>query len=379
MRNLFLSHVFLRDLSYSAGLLGWVYLFEAGTSITVLCIALCLFRLFESFICMPIAYRAFHVLPTKLLMLSALALKIGFIISFPLAATHTAYLLLTILLLSACDVFYWPTRDNLERLISKGTLPSRIGLVRGVSVVAQAIGFTVSGIALMGGGTIFVWAAAGIALSGLPLLIMRMPRGFSRPSPAPFFSTITEHRTTREFMRSHAVLLISFSAITREVTDYILPLALALLSVELDTIGYLLSAFVILQFAADVIAGYVDGYRRKKMFAVTGLASLALFLGFMFLPHTSLSFFFLLYAVTSGPFMTIVDVYVQQFVSRHLPDVSGGFFIEFVDDTARSLPFFPLLAFPAMLAAPSFVMFVLAAGAVTTAGTVLIGLHRIRD
>jgi hypothetical protein len=312
-------------------------------------------------------------------MLSALALKIGFIISFPLAATHTAYLLLTILLLSACDVLHWPTRDNLERLIAKGTLASRIGFVRGTSVVAQAIGFTVSEIALMGGGAIFVWAAAGIAISALPLLIMRMPRGLSRPSPAAFFSTITEHRTTRAFLRSHAVLLIGFAAITREVTDYILPLALALLSVELSTIGYLSSAFVLLQFAADVIAGYVDGSRRKKIFALTGFASLALFLGFIFLPYTSLSFFFLLYAVTSGPFMTIVDVYVQQFVSRHLPDASGGFFIEFVDDTARSLPFLPLLAFPAMLAAPSFVMFVLGAGALMTAGTVLVGLHKIRD
>ena len=380
MRNLFLSHIFLRDLSYSAGLLGWVYLFESGTPIMVLCVALCLFRLFESFICMPVAYKLFHTIPTKRLLFFALVLKIGFLLSFPLAAEHSLYLLLTILFLSTYDVLYWPTRDNLERLIAKGTLPSRIGLTRGVSVVAHAIGFTIGGLTISTTDpSTFLWAGAGIALSGIPLLLMRMPRGISREAPAPFFTTITEHRKTAAFMRSHAVLLISFAAITKEVTDYILPLALALIALELSEIGYLMSLFVILQFAADVIAGYVDGRRRKKIFALTGFASLILFIGFMFLPYTSLSYFFVMFALSSGPFFTVVDVYVQQYVSRHLPDVSGGFFIEFVDDTARSLPFFPLFAFPAILTAPHLVLFLLAAGAMTTTGTILIGLGKIRD
>lgn len=381
MRTLYLSHVFLRDLSYSVGVLGWVYLFDAGVPLTVLMGALLGFRLFESFVCMPVAHRLAHRYPAKTLLSLSILLQVGIILLFPIAAQWHVFLLLIILFLSLYDVIYWPARDNLERLIAVGSLPSRIGLSRATTVGAQAVGYSLGGLGIVSlGSDTFAWAAVGLTLSGIPLLLLTMPSALSAKTSQPFFTTIMFHKKVPLFVRSHAVLLIASAAITKEITDHLLPIALAFASLDLVEIGYLMGIFVVCHFTADVLAGYAPEKYRHNMFTFFGLFSLALFLIFLTLPHTYLSLFFILLAFFAGPFFTIVDVYVQAFVLRHnIPSISGGFFIEFVDDTARAAPYMLFFVFPLLVSAPAFIFGLLSIGALTTTGTLLVGLKRIRD
>ncbi len=375
-RNLYLVHVLLRDFSYSTALLGWAYLAGIGVGLLPLVLTLGSMRLVEVLFFMPTSHRLALRHNPKLLIGVSLIFQIAYVCSFALASANAWFLILTVLLLSAFDVLYWPARDNIERTIGGGTLSSRVGLSRAFSVIGHALGYTTAGIFLTNSGTdAFLWASIGIGLSFIPILLMHVP--FTRiTTHRPFFKTMFLHTKALQFLTLPVVVLIGSSSVVREVTDHLLPIAMAFANISIIDIGYLLSIFVVCHFAADIVAGYVNTKHRHTLFVLFGFATLCLFLSFTILPPHLLATLYIILAVLTGPFFTITDMYVYAYIRRLIPDVSGGYFVEFVDDSARAIPYIVILLYPLIMTASLLVPGSALMGASATAINVLAGAGR---
>ena len=337
-QKLFLTHTLIREFFYSLWKLGWVFLLVNGTSLLVLLTGILLYRFFSSHFLLYFSRKYFSKLDFQSQALISILVQSLFLISFLFANDGLIFFAITILLSCLSEIFYWPLRNNIQRLSVKNKkLGRNVALTKNSKNLAVIFWYLISGVWLVFEPTItLLIGSLWMFLSYIPLSKITIKNLWKWDDK--FIKSFFNYKEKLSILKKHSsVTSYLLIWLIIELVNWIIPILLVYYGATIIELWIILVVVQVVSIFFHYIVWKFEDLDVKYILNGSIILLLVIFILFAFLDNTYLSILLVLFSILWIWIEIWITSKAQKLIKSNYSKFDGGYVLVWASNLWRTL------------------------------------------